>query len=156
MNRFVLVNVLLLLCYCYVQCYFVLLCLQKKDAPLQGADTWEGGSGRESGGVIGPAFVQFGHQSILCVVDNLKKKTLKLLCLVCSSEHVLVFVKFIISFMWFGLLAFHMPVYIQGAPKNVLIEQNHNQNWVLGLNFTMNMSWEGLIRLSLSKKRPKN
>ena len=25
----------------------------------------------------------------------------------------------------------------------------------MGLNFTMNMTWEGLIRLSLSKKRPK-
>ena len=26
----------------------------------------------------------------------------------------------------------------------------------VGLNFTMNMTWEGLIRLCLGKKRPKN
>ena len=41
---------------------------------------------------------------------------------------------------------------IQRVPKNVLIEQNHNPKLsALGLNFTMNMTWEGLIRLSLNQ-----
>ena len=41
------------------------------------------------------------------------------------------------------------------SQKNVLIEQNPNQKLsAAGLYFTMNMTWDGLIRLSLSKKRP--
>ena len=50
-----------------------------------------------------------------------------------------------------GYLRSCVCVYIQGVPKNVLIEQS-----AVGLNFTMNMTCEGLIRLRLSKKRPKN
>ena len=42
-----------------------------------------------------------------------------------------------------------------GCPKkDILIEQNLNQNWVL--NFIMGMTWGRLILLSLRKKWPKN
>ena len=41
-----------------------------------------------------------------------------------------------------------------GCPKkNVLIELKLS---AVGLNLTMNMTWEGSFRLSLSKKRPKH
>ena len=40
---------------------------------------------------------------------------------------------------------------LQGIQKNVLIEQNPKLS-ALGLNLIMKMTWDGLIRLSLSKK----
>ena len=42
---------------------------------------------------------------------------------------------------------------VTGCPKK---STNRTKSGAVGLNFTMNMTWESLIRLSLSKKRPKN
>ena len=42
---------------------------------------------------------------------------------------------------------------LEGVPKKCTIRPKLS---AVGLNFTMNMTWEGLIRLSLSRKRPKN
>ena len=45
---------------------------------------------------------------------------------------------------------------IQSVPKKCTNKTKSQPKLsAVGLNFTMNMTWEGLIRLSLSKKRPK-
>ena len=47
--------------------------------------------------------------------------------------------------------------HLEGVPKIYYIKTKSKPKLsVVGLNFTMNITLEGLIRLSISKKQPKN
>ena len=56
-----------------------------------------------------------------------------------------------------GYLHSCVCVYIQGVPKNILIEQNHNRNWVLWGKFYHEHDSGGLDQsVCLGEKRRKN